>query len=161
MDIYNKELVNFWSILEKEKVEYIMIGGLAVVLHGYVRATGDIDIWLNDSKENRIAFANAMKHYNYTINDIETFNFIPGWFDFYIGILFKLDVITEMKGLESLTFKDCLDKASTAKINEMKIPFLNLNHLIENKKAINRLKDQLDIKHLTEIKNLRRKNEEE
>jgi len=161
MDVYDKDLIEFWSILEKEKVQYIMIGGLAVILHGYVRATGDIDIWLNDTKQNRTAFAKAMEHYNYNIKDIENFKFIPGWFDFYIGILFKLDVITEMIGLEDLSFEDCLNKASIANIKELKIPFLNLEHLIKNKEAINRLKDQLDISRLNEIKKLRQISEEE
>ena len=160
MDIFNKELFNFWGILEKEKVEYIMIGGLAVVLHGYVRATGDIDIWLNDTKNNRLKFSTVMKAYNYNLSNHEKIEFIPGWSDFYIGKLFKLDVIIAMKGLDHLTFEDCLKAASIAEINGLKIPFLNIDHLIINKKATNRFKDQIDVKSLTAIKKVNKSEEE-
>ncbi len=46
-------------------------------------------------------------------------------------------------------------KTSVAEINGIKIPFLHINHLLDNKKAINRPKDKLDIFYLEKIKKLR------
>jgi hypothetical protein len=53
MDIFDEEILKFWSALQNQKVKYIMIGGYATNLHGYQRYTGDIDIWIEDTHENR------------------------------------------------------------------------------------------------------------
>ena len=45
--------------------------------------------------------------------------------------------------------------ASIADINDVQIPFLHINQLIENKKTVNRLKDQIDVEMLEEIRKLR------
>jgi hypothetical protein len=60
-----------------------------------------------------------------------------------------------MKGLEGYTFDECLQMASVADIEDINIPFLHINQLIENKKVINRPKDQIDISALEQIRRLR------
>jgi hypothetical protein len=60
-----------------------------------------------------------------------------------------------MKGLEGLSFEECLTKASIANIDDIRVPFLHINHLIINKKAVNRPKDQLDVIYLEKILKLR------
>jgi len=57
--------------------------------------------------------------------------------------------------LKGLSFNKCLEMASIADIDEVKIPFLHLNHLIENKRVINRPKDQIDLIELEKIKRIR------
>ncbi len=54
-----------------------------------------------------------------------------------------------------MTFSDCYQKASIAEINGIKIPFLHINHLLDNKKAVDRPKDRLDVFYLEKIKELR------
>jgi len=51
-----KEAVEFLKLLNQNGVEYLIIGGAAVNIHGYTRATGDLDIWYNPSTENLNAF---------------------------------------------------------------------------------------------------------
>lgn len=53
MDVFDEGILNFWRALQEYKVQYIMVGGYATNLHGYQRFTGDIDIWLKDTLENR------------------------------------------------------------------------------------------------------------
>ena len=43
-NISNVDFLEFLQLLEKYKINYILVGGYAVVLHGYVRSTGDIDL---------------------------------------------------------------------------------------------------------------------
>jgi len=50
-----------------------------------------------------------------------------------------------MKGLEEFSFSDCYKSAAIADIFDLKIPFLHINQLIANKKAVNRSKDQIDV----------------
>jgi hypothetical protein len=63
--------------------------------------------------------------------------------------------MTSMKGLEDLTFKQCLEQASIANLDGINIPFLHINQLIINKQTVNRPKDQVDIIELEKIKKLR------
>ena len=67
----------------------------------------------------------------------------------------ELDITTTMMGLENLSFDECLHMASSADLEGIKVPFLHINHLIENKKNVNWPKDQIDVIELEKIKKLR------
>jgi hypothetical protein len=57
-----------------------------------------------------------------------------------------------MKCREGYSFDESLNMASLADIDGIKVPFLHINQLIANKKAVNRPKDQIDVKELERIK---------
>ncbi|MET3979813.1 hypothetical protein ABIB62_002845 [Mucilaginibacter sp. UYP25] len=156
MDIFDENILSFWKALQDNQVQYIMIGGYAINLHGFQRFTGDLDIWLNDTLENRKAFRNALV--DSAMGDypmIEYMEFLPGWTEFILNNGLRLDVLTVMKGLEQYTFAECLQLASIADIENVNVPFLHINQLIENKKVVNRPKDQIDVDALEKIKKLR------
>ncbi len=156
MDIFDNELLNFWHFLNKHKVEYVMVGGVATNLHGYERTTNDVDLLLKDTPENRQKLRSAFKDYGMgDFEMMERLQFVPGWTNFHLNNGLRLDIMTEMKGLEDYTFDECLEHASIADIENVLIPFLHINHLIANKKAVNRPKDQLDVIYLEKIKKLR------
>lgn len=87
---------------------------------------------------------------------LETMQFIPGWTDFRLNNGMRLDIMVKMKGLESFSFDECFSVATTADIDGIKIPFLHINQLIANKKAVNRTKDQIDVIELEKIQRLRK-----
>lgn len=155
MDILDNELINFWKSLNQYNVRYIMIGGFAVNLHGFSRTTGDIDIWLMDTIENRKNLGKALIQFGYDEGAFEEIDFVPGWTDFNIGSGIRLDIITTMLGLENITFDEALAHANIAEIADVRVPFLHLKQLIQNKKATNRPKDQIDVIELEKIFNLR------
>ena len=51
-NIFNKDFQDFIKALNECNVEYILVGGYAVILHGYSRTTGDMDIWVNRNENN-------------------------------------------------------------------------------------------------------------
>jgi hypothetical protein len=157
MDVLDEELLKFWEILNKNKVKYIMVGGLATLMHGYNRVTEDLDMWIDDTLDNRIKLRLAFKELEYgDYQSIETMQFVPGWTTFYAAGI-ELDIMTEMKGLENLSFEECLALAKIGDLNGIRVPFLHINHLIENKKVVNRPKDQMDVMHLEKIRQLQNK----
>ncbi len=81
--------------------------------------------------------------------------FVAGWTSFRIGSNIELDIMTTMKGLENLTFEECLNMASVADFDVVQVPFLHINHLIQNKIIIGRPKDESDVRELTIIKQIR------
>lgn len=156
MDILDDELLNFWRVLNRNNVRYIMVGGFATRFHGFNRATDDLDIWLDDTVKNRKNLRKSFSELNYgDFPSLETMEFIPGWTTFYISDIIELDIMTKMKGLEDYTFDQCLDLASVAELEGISVPFLHINQLIANKKAVDRPKDQVDIIELEKIKKIR------
>lgn len=156
MDVLDEELLRFWEQLNLYKVGYIMVGGFATRFHGFNRATDDLDMWLEDTLPNRKKLRAAFNALGYGDHPaLEIMEFIPGWSSFYIGSGIELDIMTDMKGLDNLTFAECLKQASIADLEGITIPFLHINQLILNKKAVNRPKDQVDIIELEKIKRLR------
>ena len=44
-NIFHQDFLDFLSALNEAEVRYILVGGYSVVLHGYPRTTGDMDLW--------------------------------------------------------------------------------------------------------------------
>lgn len=156
MDIFDEEILKFWKALQHNQVEYIMVGGYAINFHGYQRVTGDLDIWIKDTLLNRQCLRKAFVDSDMgDFQSLETMQFVPGWTDFHLNNGLRLDILIDMKGLEDYTFDECLEMAAIADVENIEVPFLHINQLIQNKKVINRPKDQSDIIALEQIKKLR------
>lgn len=149
-----QEILNIWKKLNENNVRYLTIGGLAVNIYGYTRNTGDIDILIEDTIENkkniRLAFA-AIGIGDF--QSIETMQFIAGFTDFTICYGLRLDVMTSVKGLEKESFEMLLNKATIVTLEEIPVYFLDYDNLIKAKKATNRPKDILDIEELEKLNN--------
>jgi len=78
--------------------------------------------------------------------------FVPGWTQFYIADGIVLNIMTSMKGLEDKTFDECYKQAIIADLQGVFVPFLHINDLLTNKKAVGRPKDQIDVIELEKIK---------
>jgi hypothetical protein len=156
MDILDDELLKFWRSLNAHQVRYIMVGGFATRFHGFNRSTDDLDMWLEDTLQNRKSLRQSFIELGYgDFPSLETMVFLPGWTSFYIGNMIELDIMTTLKGLEDHTFSECMDIASIAELDGVLVPFLHINQLIANKKAVNRPKDQIDVLELEKIKKFR------
>lgn len=146
------QILNIWKSFQKYNVKYITIGGFAVNIYGYNRNTGDLDILIEDSIENRKNLRNAFVDIGIgDFESIETMQFIPGWTDFTLDFGFRLDVMTSIKGLEDKSFDSLLSDATILMIGDTPVNFIDYKNLIIAKKATNRLKDQLDIEELGKL----------
>jgi hypothetical protein len=159
MDVLDEELIKFWRTLNEAGVRYLMVGGFAIRFHGFNRSTDDLDLWLEDTLENRKRLRKAFKKLEYgDFEEFETMQFVPGFSSIRIAGGIELDIMTLMRGLEQYSFDECLKIASVADLNGVTVPFLHINHLIENKKVVNRPKDQVDVIELEKIKKVRENN---
>jgi predicted nucleotidyltransferase len=150
----NKQILEVWKFLAVNNVKYLTIGGLAVNIYGYGRNTGDIDIYIEDTLENRSNLKNTLKNLGLSeIESIETFQFVAGWTDFSLNFGLKLDVMTSLKGLEDKSFEELLNNAMIAEIDGIEVYFIDYDNLIISKKAANRPKDLLDIEELEKVNN--------
>lgn len=155
MDIFDEELLRFWKLANHFQLQYIMIGGVATNLHGYQRSTEDIDIWIEDSEANREKLRKVFSEYGLgDFASLKTLQFVAGWTYFHLDNGVRLDVMTDVKGLEDQAFEYYLQAASVANIYDTDVPFLHINHLISSKEAANRPKDMIDVGELYKIKNI-------
>jgi len=137
MDVSDETLIQLWASLNKNNVKYIMVGGFAIRFHGFNRNTDDLNIWLYDTLINRKNLRSAFNELGYSdFSSFETMEFVPGWTSFHVGNAIELDIMTNMKGLESISFLDCLNLASIANLDGIEVPFLHINQLIANKKLL-------------------------
>ena len=148
----NSQIIEIWKFFSLNNVKYLTIGGFAVNIYGYGRNTGDIDIFIEDSIENRKNLREALKQLG--IGDFETINtmqFIPGWTDITLSFNLRLDIMTSVKGLENSSFEQLFEQAYVVEISETPVYFLDYNNLIKAKKASNRPKDILEIEELEKL----------
>jgi predicted nucleotidyltransferase len=152
VDVMDDNIIAFWKMLNRHNVKYIMVGGFAVNMQGYSRATDDSDLWLKDDLLNRQNLRKAFEELGYgDYPSLETMEFIPGWTNFYIGEGLVLDIMTSIKSIENQSFDECLAKSTKADLDGTIVPFLHINDLIANKKAVFRPKDQIDVLELEKI----------
>lgn len=147
-NIFQSDFSDFISALNVSGTEYMVVGGYAVILHGYYRTTNDLDIWVNKSPENHFKLRKAFAIFGMPLFDMTLENFMGDEFDvFSMGRMpFQIDVITKLKGVE---FADAMKQAEQKELEGLKVIFLNLADLIKAKTASGRHKDLDDIEKLS------------
>lgn len=58
-NIFNTDFREFITALNENQVRYLLVGGFSVILHGYPRTTGDMDIWVDRSNDNYLRLKKA------------------------------------------------------------------------------------------------------
>lgn len=148
-NIFNPDFQEFIAALNASEVAYMLVGGYSVILHGYFRTTGDMDIWVQPSVENyqrlRQAFAQfGMSVFNMTAErfldnsryDVFTFGRPP----------VSIDILTDVKGLD---FETAFAHSEWFEVSDtLSVRALRLADLLEAKKAAARPKDLDDIENL-------------
>jgi len=154
MDILDEEIIGLWRSLHANEVKYIMVGGFATNLHGFSRTTADLDIWIEDTPQNRRSLRKALHDIGLgDLEPLETTQLIPGWTSIKMSSGFELDLMTSIKGFETPgAFEECYSLAPTAVIVDIPVKFLHLNHLIRSKELSGRPKDQIDLIELKRLK---------
>lgn len=147
--IFNNDFRDFIQALNDNQVEYILVGGYAVIIHGYRRVTGDMDIWVNGTNENYVKLLKAFSQFGLSVFDMTEDKFLdPEAADvFTFGRQpVSIDILTRLKGVQ---FENAFSQALIFDDNGLKVRFIHLNHLIDAKKAAGRFKDLDDIEKLS------------
>jgi hypothetical protein len=136
--------------LSQHQIKYLLVGGLAVALCGYTRATIDVDILIDNSKENIDLLLNRLIHFGEGFArelSYQDFDLAEGCIR--INEDFQLDIFTIMHGN---TYQDLLKYARVHDLeNGVQIKYLGREGLIKLKQFSLRPKDQLDVQILKEM----------
>ncbi|RBQ10206.1 nucleotidyltransferase [Pedobacter miscanthi] len=147
-NIFNEDFREFIQALNNQSVKYILVGGYSVILHGYSRTTGDMDIWVERTEDNYKRIFNAFFQFGMPVFDMTKENFLhhPDWEVFSFGRPpISIDLMIIVKGLN---FDECYSNSIFFEEDGLKIRTINYNDLLVAKKSAARAKDINDLENL-------------
>jgi len=141
-----KDFKELLQLLNSKKVEYLVVGGYAVALYGYPRATGDMDIWIAISKDNARKTVEALKEFGFNTPRLKEELFFEKEKNIRMGNPpLRIEILTSIDGVE---FTECYGNKKTVTIDDIGINFISLEDLKKNKKASGRYQDLADLENL-------------
>ncbi len=145
--IISTDFEDFLKLLNQYKVEYLVVGGYAMAFHGKPRYTGDLEVWINISKENSLKMVSVINDFGFgsvgfTAADFSKPNLIN-----QIGYPpLRIDILTSIDGVS-------FDEAYAVKLeialdDDLVIKYIGLDELIKNKRSSGTKIDIADVADL-------------
>jgi hypothetical protein len=144
----NQDFRDLLSAFAHCGVEYLLVGAHALSAHGFVRATADLDVFVNPTAGNARAVRQALIQFGAPDHLIDEGELSRPDQVFQIGVApVRIDVLTGLSGVE---FQDAWESRLEVELDGLSVPVLGRDHLIANKRATGRPRDLLDIEWLEE-----------
>lgn len=142
----NSDFKDLLQALNDAGAEYLVVGGYAVIKHTEPRYTKDIDVWLNDTRENAERLITALAKYGAPVGDLTIEYLTCGDAFFQIGVEpVRIDIIMNLVGVD---FKTCWNRRYLAPVDSLPVSFISIKDLIANKEASGRPIDLADVERL-------------
>lgn len=142
-----------FETLNRHGVDYLVIGGFAVIAHGHVRATKDVDLVASEQRENLVRFAAALRELGARLRGVDAEHLLvdptnpddlgnganwtmvtdAGWVDF----------MAELPGAAG--YPQMRARSVRRRVRNVDIPIVGLDDLIRMKQAAGRPRDLADI----------------
>jgi hypothetical protein len=135
----------FLRLLRAEAVEYLLVGGWAVIYDGYPRTTKDIHIWVAVSQDNAERVVRVLRKFGFDV---------PPPVQLLVEEDRILRIGTEPNQIEIMTpvsgvqFEDCYRDRIETTLDSEPVSLISLQNLRANKRAAGRLKDLADLEEL-------------
>lgn len=138
----NEDYKEMLQILLNNEVRFLVVGAYAMGAHGYPRATGDMDIWVEASKENSSKVYRSLAQFGSPVSALSEETFCETGIVFQIGVApRRIDILTYIDGVN---FEEGYRGKKVIEVEGLRIPFLSKEDLVRNKKATGRERDRLD-----------------
>ncbi len=144
--ILTPDFKEFIQSLNDHDVRYLVVGGYAVAFHGHPRFTKDIDIWVWVDRQNALNIVKALGQFGFASLGLTADDFLEPGIIIQLGYPpNRIDLITDLKGVE---FSDCFLQRVEEIVDGVTLPFIDLENLKKNKKAVGRFQDLADLENL-------------
>jgi hypothetical protein len=147
------QLLRVCKLLNQHAARYLVVGGHACILHGYIRATEDVDILVEDSAENFQRVIGALSE----LEDHAAAELTPR--DFAENVVIKIADEVEVDVSRQAWQVDYAEATKTAEevfVDGVRIPYLSLEMLIKSKTTY-REQDRVDLVRLNDLLELKRR----
>ena len=150
----NKDYKEMLQCLLEENVKFLLVGAYAVAVHGFPRATKDIDFFVWATPENALCLMRALVKFGAPLDQISESDFSSEGIIFQIGNSpRRIDIITSASGVD---FEQAYSNKQIVILEGLEVPVISLQDLIVNKRASGRTQDLADVEKLvsTQERNL-------
>lgn len=146
-----QDFEEFINLLNKHKVEYLIVGGYAVTFHSRPRFTEDLDIWVNKTRTNAKRVFKALQEFGFGNINISADDFTKEGQILQLGYRpVRIDILTSIEGVK---FPEAYKAKKTDLFyGNIKANYINILHLKKNKETVNRKKDKEAISWLKQNK---------
>ena len=141
------------KLLKECKVDFVVIGATAFPVHGYSRATLDIDIFIRQKRLNAERTWKALKKFGYDMADVTVDELLTKKL-LIRQYAIETDIHPFVKGV---TFERVWRNKVKAKFGRTFIWFASLDDLIKMKRAAARTQDLEDLKYLLKLRKKRKR----
>lgn len=135
----------FLESLNRNKVRYLLTGGYAVGLHGYPRATNDIDVVVGSDRENAARTITALNDF-FGSTDLTEEALTRDRSLLVAGVEpLAIDILNYLEGLD---FDEAYERRDIVKVEDIEVNLIAFEDLLTNKRAVARPKDLADLDEL-------------
>ncbi|HSC86482.1 MAG TPA: hypothetical protein VLC09_04400 [Polyangiaceae bacterium] len=132
-------------VFADEKVEFVVIGGWAMALHGHGRGTDDLDVFIKATAENAARVYRALTSFGAPVaaHGVTAELFTQTGYGYRMGIKPHLiEILTQVDGID---FDEAIEESRTFELEGRAIAFIGRRALLKNKRAAGRPKDLADV----------------
>lgn len=141
------DFLEFLKLLNRNEVRYLIVGGYAVGVHGYIRVTSDLDVFVDMTGGNADALVRVFQQFGFDDTDIDRELFLtPGTIVRAGGPALRVEIFNEISGVQ---FEECFAESIQELVDGVPVRFIGLRQLLINKQASGRRKDRIDYDHLS------------
>lgn len=149
--VFTRDMKDIIDLFEKHNVQYVLVGGFAVIYYGYVRSTQDIDFLIFPSEENASKIMKALTEFGFGNAGIPEEYFSKEGTAVHIGVEpNRIDFLTTLKGVSNTEIFKHINRVD---FEGTKLNIISKKDLLLSKKASERLKDLADAEELEKLKN--------
>jgi len=142
----NSDFSDLLQSLNDAGAEYLVVGGIAVIIHTEPRYTKDIDIWINNSRSNAERVFRALGNFGAPLGDVTVDDFTKNDLVYQIGVEpTRIDILM---GLEAMDFEDCWSRRVPEALEGIPMNVISVADLIQNKERTARPQDLIDAANL-------------
>ena len=145
-----KDFREFLQLLNEHQAEYIVVGGQAVIYYGYIRFTGDLDVWINNTEANAQKMITVLNEFGFESLGLLKKDFMEN--DSIIQLGYEPDRIDIMTSVAGLDFATSYKRVVKTEYDGEEIFLISIDDLKINKKAAGRLQDLTDLEKLINAK---------
>jgi predicted nucleotidyltransferase len=144
------EFKEFLKLLNSEKIEYLLIGGYAVGLYGFIRGTKDIDVWVAVEPENLERLVGALVKFGFSRASLSPEMFTQTQKVFRMGVPPNMiEILTKISAVE---FRECYARRTEIALDGIPVPVIAYEDLKKNKLSTGRPRDQGDIQAIEKFR---------
>ena len=146
---HNDDYRDMLLALRNAGVEYMIIGGYALAVHGFLRATKDIDIWVHPTEDNAERLWTALVDFGAPLDHISPSDFAKPGIVLQIGVApVRIDLITKVDGVD---FAAAWEEKIESELFEVPTQVIGRDSFISNKLASGREQDLRDVEMIRKL----------